>query len=260
MNKKYQLVIPAAGQGSRFVSVGINIPKPIIPVIGIPMLYWALSSFNMNNVSKLVLITRDDFDVSDICDQLRERFDTEISILQLKEVTQGPAETALLAASQLKLDEPLVIANSDQFVASKLSIFQNSLYESDGTILTMNASGTKWSYVRRAENLDIVDVKEKVEISKEATVGIYGWKKARYFLYSARKMIQAEDRTNGEFYIAPTYNYLIEENLRISGINIGNVETSIFGLGTPEDLDLFEKNIHADAYRKQVISNFNLLV
>lgn len=260
MNKNYQLVIPAAGRGTRFATAGMNIPKPIIPVLGIPMLYWAIASFNLDLVSKLVIITRDDFEISEICDQIKKQYKIEMCIIKLNEITQGPAETALLATPLLELNKPLVIANSDQFVVSNIGNFQDSLMENDGSILTMNATGTKWSYVRRAKDLQIVEVKEKSEISQEATVGIYGWKCAENFVYSARKMIESEDTTNGEFYIAPTYNYLIKENFRISGLNIGSVETSIFGLGTPEDLDLFENNSLAQFYRTKVVEKFNLLI
>ena len=122
----------------------------------------------------------------------------------------------------------------------------------------MNASGNKWSYVLRSENAGIVEVKEKVEISSEATVGIYGWTQSKSFFTSLDSMIIANDRTNGEFYVAPSYNYLIKNNFRVSGFNIGNVESHVHGLGTPEDLEKFITNVELETYLASVKHNLQL--
>lgn len=45
MTQPLQLLIPAAGKGSRFADVGFQTPKPLIPMWGIPMLIWVLNNF-----------------------------------------------------------------------------------------------------------------------------------------------------------------------------------------------------------------------
>jgi hypothetical protein len=42
--------------------------------------------------------------------------------------------------------------------------------------------------------------------------------------------------------VAPTYNQIIHENGRIGKFNIGSVGDGMYGLGTPEDLNLFLAN------------------
>ena len=63
--------------------------------------------------------------------------------------------------------------------------------------------------------------------------GLYYFKKGRRFVYWADYMISNDMRTKGEFYIAPIFNLLIREGLRV-GIDV-NTEHEI--LGTPEDLE-----------------------
>ena len=54
-------------------------------------------------------------------------------------------------------------------------------------------------------------------------------------------MIAKNQRVNGEFYVAPTYNELISKGHKIGIYNIGSVGSGMYGLGTPEDLEYFLK-------------------
>jgi dTDP-glucose pyrophosphorylase len=81
---------------------------------------------------------------------------------------------------------------------------------------------------------------EKKPISNIATVGIYYFKKGKYFVESAEQMIRKNIRTNNEFYIAPTYNEMIEAKKKILHYPIAEMR----GLGTPEDLTRFLENIN----------------
>jgi NDP-sugar pyrophosphorylase family protein len=38
------IVIPMAGEGSRFSQAGYDLPKPLIPVIGKPMIQWVIEN------------------------------------------------------------------------------------------------------------------------------------------------------------------------------------------------------------------------
>jgi hypothetical protein len=82
-------------------------------------------------------------------------------------------------------------------------------------------------------------VREKEVISQEATVGIYGFSRGEDYVRSARRMIEKDLRVNGEFYVAPVYNELIQEGHRIEFQNIGSDKHQMNGLGTPEDLEIF---------------------
>ena len=92
----------------------------------------------------------------------------------------------------------------------------------------------KWSFARIDERNMVVEVREKVVISKYATVGIYFYLKGSLFVDAAIDMIIANDRVNKEFYTCPTYNYCIKENAKIGIYNIDF--TQMHGMGTPDDL------------------------
>lgn len=78
-------------------------------------------------------------------------------------------------------------------------------------------------------------------VSDEATVGIYNYRSGRDFCELAEAMITCNDRSNGEFYVAPVYTYMYErDRARIGVFNVGEEANGMYGLGTPEDLDLFK--------------------
>ena len=258
--KKIQLVIPAAGLGSRFASIGVNTPKPLIPVMGLPMIAWVIGNFKLFSSDRIIIITRPELGIEANLLPFIENLECQVDFVYVDHVTEGPAISVSLAKPLLDMEEALVVANSDQFVSADLDTFIREIRESEsaGQILTMKASGSKWSYVNRDENAMVVEVKEKVEISSEATVGIYGWSQSKDFFMSLDLMMTANDRTNDEFYVAPSYNYLILNKLPISAFNIGNVENHVHGLGTPEDLEIFSKNSELGTYLKSVHHNLQL--
>ena len=129
---------------------------------------------------------------------------------------------------------------------------------SEGQILTMKASGNKWSYVERDPLGEVMRVVEKVQVSDEATVGVYGWKSAQIASDSIKNMKADEFKVSGEFYVAPTYNYLLREGGKIATFNAGIVGSDVHGLGTPEDLELFLENSDVRSYHAKVRAKLGL--
>lgn len=259
--KRIQVVIPAAGIGSRFTAIGVSTPKPVIDVLGLPMIAWVIGNFKLTSLDVVIIVTRPEMKVQDTLAHFLRNVECRVEYIYVDNLTEGPAITVSLAESALDLDDALIVANSDQYVSADLAVFENAVRNSVGIgqILTMNATSTKWSYIRKNEMGYVSEVKEKVEISNEATVGIYGWSKAKYFFDSLNSMMLSNDRTNGEFYVGPSYNYLIEKSAGISAINIGDLENHVHGLGTPEDLDTFMQNKQSFSFLNSVKENLNIL-
>ena len=109
----------------------------------------------------------------------------------------------------------------------------------DGMIMTMYANDPKWSFIGFENDL-VKEVVEKRVISNEATVGIYNFSKGTNFIDAAKVMIEKDLRVNGEFYVAPVFNEMIESDMKIGYQNIdSDKENVMFGLGTPKDLEFF---------------------
>jgi len=236
------IVIPMAGAGSRFVDAGFTVPKPFIDVCGVVMIERVLENLKVSN-ARYILIARDEHLVSEKAsfELLREKYNCEI--LTVDKLTEGAACTILLSCWFINNDEPLLLANSDQIVEMNIADFINDSIERKlhGSILTFPANHPKWSYAKIDGNGHLVELREKEVISEHATVGLYYYQRGRDFVNSAIQMIANNDRVNNEFYTAPAYNYSVQNGLTIGIYDIA--EAQMYGLGTPEDLDIYIKHL-----------------
>ncbi|MGU3469175.1 glycosyltransferase family 2 protein [Methylobacterium sp. C33D] len=233
------IVIPMAGRGSRFAVAGYKDPKPLIPVLGVPMIRLVIENLRPTRPHRYVFICQRDHVADYGLDKLLPTWAPGCSIVQLDGITEGAACTVLAAASEIS-DAPLMIANSDQYVDVNIDDYLSVQdQDCDGLIMTMTAKDPKWSFVGMDANGLVRTVVEKQPISDEATVGIYNFKKGSDFIKGANKMISEDKRVNCEFYVAPVYNEIIADGARIAIKNIGTDVNGMYGLGIPADLDYF---------------------
>ena len=158
-------------------------------------------------------------------------------IVELDSITEGAACTTLLAKKFINNNNPLIIANSDQYVEwnSAKSIYNFISQKLDGAILTFKAIHPKWSYAKCDKNDFVEEVAEKKVISKNATVGVYFWRKGSEYVKYAEQMIKKNIRVGKEFYVCPVFNEAIKDKKKIKIEEVKNM----WGLGTPEDLNYF---------------------
>jgi dTDP-glucose pyrophosphorylase len=163
-------------------------------------------------------------------------------IIETDGLTEGAACTSLLAKEFIDNNQPLLIANSDQYIDwdSAKTMYKISEKNIDGAILTFQSTHPKWSYAKVNKDNEVEQVAEKEVISNNATVGVYYWKKGKDYVRFAKEMIKKNIRINNEFYICPVYNQAILNNKKIV---IEEVK-KMWGLGTPEDLDFFLKHFN----------------
>jgi dTDP-glucose pyrophosphorylase len=160
--------------------------------------------------------------------------------VEVEGVTEGAACTTLLAKEFINNDQPLLMANSDQFVEWDSNEFMYKMVEQDldGGIVSFKATHPKWSFAKIDTHGYVTEVAEKNPISDIATVGIYYWKHGSDYVKYAEQMIQKNIRVNNEFYVCPVFNEAIGDGNRIKTFDVPNM----WGLGTPEDLKYFLEN------------------
>ena len=236
------VVIPMAGAGSRFAVAGFDDPKPLIPVLGVPMVQLVASNLELASEAQrfIFVVQKTHSERFDLVNKLEE-WQPGSAVLEIDGLTDGAASTVLCASGLIDTDEPLVIANSDQYVDASFSAFIEDMSDRnlDGSMMTMTSEDPKWSYARIDDRDLVVEIAEKVVISNHATVGIYSFARGSDFVRGARAMIDRQERSKGEYYVAPVYNQLISQGSRVGVFDIGADGAGMYGLGTPEDLAVF---------------------
>lgn len=232
-----KILIPMAGEGSRFKAEGFQYPKPLIDVNGKPMIQRVVENLDFNS-EYIFLVRKEHLEKYDgLSDTLKIITNNKSRIVVVDSLTDGAACTALLAKELINNDEDLLIANSDQIIDFQVNNFNlmKTLTEVDGIIFTFNAVHPKWSFVRQNSRGYITEVAEKKPISNIATCGIYWFKSGKKFVEYTEKMISKDIRINNEFYVAPVYNEFIEDNKKIIPFYV----EKMWGIGTPQDLKYY---------------------
>ena len=231
------ILIPMAGLGSRFLTKGFDLPKPLIDVNGTPMIIRAIRSLGINNAKYLFVISKNVHSES-----IKKEISTHVDcdFIEITYLTEGPACSALLFKDQINNDDELIIANCDQIMEWNADLFLLNVRQYDGAVVTYHETTDKNSYAKINKLGQVIEIQEKNVISNISLNGIHYWKKGRYFVNSAQEMISEDCRApNGEFYVGPSYNYMIEQNLTVGIYHIPN--QMHHPVGVPDDLEKFLK-------------------
>ena len=234
MEKRLNILVPMAGAGSRFTAAGYDLPKPLIDVRGKPMIQHVVDNINLDG--KYIFIVQKEHYEKYSLKYILKLIKPDCEIIIIESLTEGAACTTLLAKELIDNDQPLLIANSDQWIdwSPEHFIGYVNRRKADGAILSFISESPKHSY-SKIEDGYITEVAEKKVISNHATVGIYYWKKGSEYVRCAEQMIEKDIRHNNEFYVCPVYNQLIESG----GMVLPYAMPQMIGMGTPEELDRF---------------------
>lgn len=220
-----------AGKGSRFLDAGYKTPKPLIDVDGISMIELVINNIGLHY--KYIFVVQKEHVEKFNLDKILKSKSPDCKIVIINEITEGSACTALLASKYINNSEPLLIANSDQY----LEWDNNKSFPTEsvvGNIVTFKSEDPNCSYVKEVDG-KITECREKERISQIATVGLYHWSKGSDFVKYANIMIDKDIRINNEFYICPVYNEAIKDGKAVKAIPAKYV----WQIGTPKDLELF---------------------
>jgi hypothetical protein len=228
------IVIPMAGRSQRFYDAGYTLPKYALPLDGGPVFDHAVGSFrSLFDSESFLFVAQADAEayVRAACERLGVR---RFQVVCLTEPTAGQAETVErgLDAIGAGPGEALTIFNIDTFrpgfawpgpwfagLAGWLEVFRGG--------------GENWSYVRPAPGPAplAAETAEKRPISDLCCTGLYHFARADQFRDAlARERLAPQAR---ELYVAPLYNHLIDQGLKVGWSLIAR-EAVVF-CGTPAE-------------------------
>lgn len=229
-----KIVIPMAGDGQRFKDAGFTVPKPLIPVHGKPMIQRVVQNIGFlddPSTSYIFIVREEHLHQYDLINVLNKSTKGRCHIIPLSSKTEGAACTVLKTRELFdEFGEEILIANSDQFVIFNRKNFNVLRGLSKSIIFCFNDTNPKWSFVECNKQNQIIRVVEKKPVSDIATCGLYYCNDSTSLFNGIDRMIEADDRVNGEFYLAPSFNY-------ITGLKRPFYVEKMIGTGTPEDLD-----------------------
>jgi NDP-sugar pyrophosphorylase family protein len=239
-------LITLAGEGSRFVKEGFDVPKPLISVIGAPMIFRAVDS--LPKADKYVFVCRSEHIEEYNLDDMLYRSYPNVEIVTVDETTRGQACTAELGIikSSITEDDEILISSCDYGLNWNEEKYNR--INSDVIVWTTiynkafsdNPASYSWLDIDNNNNLLKTYVKQEVfdnSYNEHAIVGTFYFKKAKYFLDSLKEVYKNNITSNGEFYIDNIFNSITELNVKIFDVD------EYHCWGTPKDLNDYENKI-----------------
>ena len=238
MSNKINLLVPMAGRGQRFVNMGFHMPKPLVMVDDKHIIDWSFDAIDTDLYNLIFCVRKDHISQYNIDQILKNKFGDDIDIVTIDGITDGSVSTCLLAEKYIDNDTPLAIYTLDVYFEPAFD-WTNIPESSDGHILTFKANNPAYSYARVDSTGKVLETAEKEVISSNAATGIYYYKKGSDFVRYAKKMIDNNIRTKGEFYICPLYNLMIQDGMSVTISEVDKMHV----MGTPEELEFFREMV-----------------
>lgn len=239
MDRGITVIITMAGLGKRFRDAGYGCPKYMIEAKGKTLFEWSMDSlldYNSHALKYVFVVRKEDSAVDFIRKKCSNYGINNIDIVELETVTDGQATTCIHAIPYCDLNEAIMIYNIDTYVEPFEMKYSD--ISGEGHIPCFHGEGEHWSFVRLDEKGQVVEVREKVRISDNCTLGAYYFSSAKLYqqlyeeYYATGNSVEKSEK-----YIAPMYNYMIEKGMQVT---ISIVDSKkVHALGTPKELEKF---------------------
>lgn len=156
-------------------------------------------------------------------DRVAKLLSPDVKIIEIENGTGGSGCTALFGACQLPPQNELMIVSANELINVALEPALNDFRERqlDGATLTFHSTNPRYSFVKMDEYGRVVEAAQQNPISTNATVGLFWYARAEYFVEAAKQMIIKNAKINDRFFIAPAFNEMIlkEKYVGVTQIN-----------------------------------------
>ena len=246
------LLVPLGGLGTRFKSKGYGMPKPLINVMGKPIIYWLLDNLDLTDISHIIIPYNFELTRYRLEDRLRTSYpDIKFIFKCLTESTGGAGESILLALQSLdiKEDMPILCVDGDSFYTTNII----KQWQGDDSVFVFSDCSEEpiYSYVSQERGI-IMNIVEKDKISNLACTGAYGFGSWMRLMDGCKHVVDGNIRQKGEFYTSTIIKHMLTtNNFTVKTIDV----SSYICLGTPMHLRIFCNN-----YPRISAFNSNLLL
>jgi NDP-sugar pyrophosphorylase family protein len=243
-----QLVVPMAGLGRRFAEAGYRLPKPLIPIAGVPMVVRAVRE--LPAAERIVLVCHPEHVARHQIDRTLRSHLPGCRVVVASGSTAGQACSVRLAADELALEEPVLVAACDNTHLYDARRFRRLAsdpsvdclvwtYRHDPRVLVR----PEWyGWVRVDTGGDVLEVSVKrplsdTPINDHVVSGCFWFRTAQLMLDAIDRLVAADLRVRGEFYLDSVPNLLVSDGRRVQVFEVDKY----IGWGTPEDLEDYER-------------------
>jgi len=232
------IVIPIGGIGQRFRDEGYLYPKPLINVLGKPMIYKVIENLNTTKEDTIYITYNNQLKDYNFEDLINFWFPNKnIKFVTLDHLTRGASETILNCLNEIpnkELDKEFLILDCDTFY--KEDIVTTYKKSSNKNLIFYFKDSTPdpiFSYIK-LNGKKVVSIKEKEKISDNANSGAYGFSSGNLLKKYITQILSLDE----ELYLSHVYNKMLSDKQSIDGCRVKDFHC----VGTPLQLQVYCNN------------------
>lgn len=257
---KINLMIPMNGLGSRFRDEDYHLPKPLINLLGKPMIFWLLDNLDLSRVEQVIIPYTSALDSFGFQTQLRERYkNVSFKFFPFNYSTRGAAETVYIALDNLdssSLEHRIMLMDCDTFYFEDIiGKYQSAEQANNIFYFTDTQEQPIYSYITIDNGL-VTDIAEKRKISNNANCGVYCFGSGQMLRTYCKLLLDANETQKGEFYISGVYKLLLANEVKVGATPVDDFHC----VGTPMQLKIFCENYPEPTLRRFCFDLDNTLV
>jgi len=235
------IILPIGGIGQRFKENGYKKPKALINIYGKSIISYLLDNLNTDNIDYIFIPYNKEYKNYRFEDLLIKNYPKiNFRFFCLENNTGGSAETINIGINNLneERDIPVLCLDSDNYYTCDII----SQWKGENCVFSFEDKNENpiYSYVKTNENNEIIDIKEKDNISNNACTGAYGFRSINELKLYTSKIIEENITQKSEFYTSGVIKQMINEGHSFKNKTI--LLSNFICLGTPLQLKLFYNN------------------
>jgi len=236
------IIIPIGGKGERFSNCGYKEPKPLIHILGKPMIYYLFDNLNLTPEDKVFIIYYNIDD--DIFNQIINEKYPFIHLIKIQFQTKGAAETlyeGLTKIRELTNLRKIMVFDCDTFYTEDVITLYRNITENAVFYVINKDTNPIYSYIQMQEDTNtITNIVEKVKISDYANTGIYCFNNIDDLFNYSKFVVENNIVYKNECYTSCIIDQMIKDENAFIGAELNS--EYVFNLGTPEQLQQYIEN------------------
>ncbi|CAN0140701.1 unnamed protein product, partial [Laminaria digitata] len=228
----------------RFAAEGYRRPKPLINLVGRPMLFWLLDNLQVDPEDTLWIGMQRELQRAEyaIEDRLRKEYPSlDLRVVSIDFQTRGAVETLFIMLqhmSAMEVRRKTISLDCDTIYFTDVLGSFRACESGCGCSFYFQDEGDKpiFSYIcLEPGTKNIVDIKEKVAISRHANTGAYAFPCGEQLREFCRDVLDGSVGSTGEYYTSVIIERMIREGHKFVGVHV----PSFSCVGTPWQLRAF---------------------
>ena len=161
------------------------------------------------SLDKNILITKQ-------ADELKIESEKNLKIISLNTNTKGALMSLAFSLDYIENDIPVIVFPTNSNVEVDIFNFLESmqLKNNDAGVICFQSNDANYSYIRVKQG-KIIEFKEKEIVGDLATTGIFYFKNKHEIINCVEWCLINNISTNGNYYLAPSLNYFVCNNMNI---------------------------------------------